>query len=219
MKSYFMIILVNFCLVTDLFASENLDKKQLSDSGLVETLSSENKVNHLWAEKYLNDMTPEQLQIILNVLHLSCIKVVSSESISKLETEEADAELDTELSNSGDRQAPLRKLALFNITSKKLKKTIADDHEIDKQFEVMASYVSNLKPTLKDPIENVLDYLTGKEARSFQEIEKTYDHYQEVYSFMEAREITDPKYYKLIVSADGVIPEEDRKRLLKNRKK
>ena len=219
LKVYIISILMSFCLFTGLFASEvsdnQLDGNELSE----QAISAENKLNNQWAKEHLQGMSPDQLNIILNALHLSHTKALRARSIKTLESAFTVAKKDMPqlTSPGGDRQAKLKKLALLKVTGARLKNTIFQYRKIDAQIKSMDSYLASREVTLRDPIRNVLNNLSQREAMqarfSKKIAKKMYsDPYQEVFSFMkEVRKIDCSDYYKLMFSVEGLIPKEDRK--------
>ncbi len=216
LKTYIISILMNFCLFSGLFASEVSDNQLGSNELSEQAISSENKLNNQWAKEHLQDMNPDQLNIVLNALHLLHTKALRSRFMQTLRSALAVAKKDMPqlTSPGGDRQAKLKKLALLKVMNQKLKDTISQYRKIDAQIKSMDSYLASLESTLKDPITNALNNLSQREAmqaRFSKEIAKMYgDRYQETLSFMEAQKIDSPEYYTAMFSAEGVISKEDR---------
>ncbi len=210
---------MSFCLFTGLFASEvsdnQLDGNELSE----QAISAENKLSNQWAKEHLQGMNPDQLNIILNALHLSHTKALRARSIKTSESAFTVAKKDMPqlTSPGGDRQAKLKKLALLKVTGARLKNAISQYRKIDAQIKSMDSYLASREVTLRDPVRNVLDnlpvYRENMQANYYEKMIKIYgNYYQEVFSFMkEVRKIDSPEYYKLMFSVEGVIPKEDRK--------
>jgi hypothetical protein len=179
----------------------------------------------LWVKTYLLDMSPHQLQVVLNIVYLFrqevlCKKYKADHNHPKI-MKKLEEEMTLVRSAFNDPSENLSR----NLSSKSLRKFIfykekkreqeilsQFKNKIEEQFEAIDLYIDESEENFGGPIEIAfLNFPDEKSLRkkSFTEKVELYGgYYKKVYFFMKDK--VNSENYKLLVSGEGIIPVKDR---------